>query len=230
MSQEGAVIGHGERREHFLDDLAAQAFEDALEAGSHFVAVGDVVGDQDHALPLQGLGAVIGHGMGALRRGRGGAGKPGVGLALGHVFGGSHREGRDLLLGDVVVDRQRLEGSQRPDQHMNFVFLDQFLGLGASSGRHTTGIGHDQFDLAPGQGVVALFQVHDQGAFHVDAARRQGSGLDRDQANAHGAFGLGLDDGGHAGDRKSAHSTGSLNQSATRRIGGGGVGRDVVWV
>ena len=56
----GAVVGHGERREHLLHDLAAAFLEHALEAGAHLVAVGDVVGDHRHAAVLERLVAVVG--------------------------------------------------------------------------------------------------------------------------------------------------------------------------
>ena len=173
----GAIVGHGERRKQFLDDLAAILLEHALEAGAHLLAIGDVVGDGDHALVLELLGAIIRHRMGALRRGRGGADEPGIGMTLGHVLGGRDGQRRGFGLADVVVDRQRLEGGERADQAMDIVALDQLLRLGARGRGNAGRVGDDQFDLAAGELVVALLQIHHERALHVDAARGQRSGL-----------------------------------------------------
>src|SRR6266852_5598563 len=84
----GPVVGNCERREQLLHDLAARVLEHALEAGAHLVPIGDVVGDRQHALVLERLGAVVGERLSALRRSRGAASEPRIGLALRHVLGG----------------------------------------------------------------------------------------------------------------------------------------------
>src|SRR6266850_4748024 len=87
LGKVGAVIGHGERREGFLHDLAAELLEHALEPGAHLVAVGDVVGDRHHAAVADRLVAVLRHRVRALRGGRGAAREPGIRFPLRHVVG-----------------------------------------------------------------------------------------------------------------------------------------------
>src|SRR3954464_10726188 len=103
LREVGAIVGHGERREGLLHDLAAELFEHALEPGAHLVAVGDVVGNGHHAAVAERLVAVFGHRVRALRGGRSAAREPGVGLPLRHVVGRRHRERQELRRADVVV-------------------------------------------------------------------------------------------------------------------------------
>ena len=179
-----AVIRRRQRREDLLDDLAAIVLEHALEAGAHFVAVGEVVGDGDDLLVFQFLGGIVGERVGALRRGRGQADEPRARMPLRHVLGRGDAERRHFLFGEIVGDRERLEGGERADDAMDVVLFDQLLRLGARGGGNAGGVGDDQLDLAAGERVVALLQEHRQRQLHVDAAGGQRAGLGRQHADA----------------------------------------------
>jgi hypothetical protein len=166
------------------------------------MAIGEVVGNGDDLLVFQFLGGILGERIGALRRGRGQPHEPGARVTLRHVLRRGNAQRRHLLLGQIIGNRQRLEGGERSDQAMDVVLFDQFLRLGARGGGNAGGIGDDQFDLAAGQRVVALLQEHVERKLHVDAARSQRSGLGRQQANADrsGALSENQVRGRHAGD------------------------------
>ena len=71
-------------------------------------------------------------------------------MPLRHVFGRGNAKRRHLLFGEIVGDRERLEGGERADDAMDVVLLDQFLRLGARGGGNAGGVGDDQLDLAAG--------------------------------------------------------------------------------
>jgi len=179
-----AVVGYRERRKRLLHDPAAEILEHALEAGAHLVAVGNVVGDYRHPAHLELLVAVVGERLRALGRGRSTTREPRIGLALRHVFRRRHRQRQQLLLPDVVVRRESLGGGERPDHDLDVLPFHELLDLGARLRRHAARIADEQLDLAAGERAVALAQVHDQRALHVDAARSQGSCLNGHQSQA----------------------------------------------
>ncbi len=128
LREVGAVVGHGERREHLLHDLAAGILEHALEAGAHLVAVGDVVGDHRHALVLERLGAVVGE-RHARTATRSTSPRTNQGLGLRCVMSSAAATDSvgSCCCADVVVDRERLDGGERADHDLDLVRLDQFL-------------------------------------------------------------------------------------------------------
>jgi len=98
-------------------------------------------------------------------------------MTLRHVLGRSDAKRRNFLFGEVVSDRQRLEGSERTDDAMDVVFLDQLLRLGPCGRRNTGRVGDDQIDLAARQRIFPFLQKHRQRQIHVDAARGEGACL-----------------------------------------------------
>jgi hypothetical protein len=174
-----AIVRRRKRREYLLDNLAAIIFEGALEAGAHFVAVGEIIGDCNDLLVLEFLGRVIGKRVGALRRCGSQPDEPLTWVALGHVLRGGNAECRNLLFGKIIGDRQRLERRERADYAMDVVLLDQLLRFGTGGCGNAGGIGHDQFHLAAGERIVAFLQKHCECEVHVDAARGERSGLRR---------------------------------------------------
>ena len=111
-------------------------------------------------------------------------------MTLGHVLSGCDGQRRRLGLPDIVVDCQRLEGGERADQTVDVVALDEFLRLRARGCRNAGRVGHDQFDFSTGKLVVPVLQVHDERAFHIDAARSQWSGLHGQKPHANRAGSL----------------------------------------
>ena len=105
-----------------------------------------------------------------------------IGPPLRHVFGAGEAEHRRLVLVDVVGDGEQFESGERSEDGVDLVALDQFLRFGLGAGGIAAGIGGDEVDLAAGEGVVLLLQVRDDALFHLDAALRQRSGLDGEQA------------------------------------------------
>src|SRR6266700_2460229 len=223
-----AIVGHGERRKSFLDDLATELLEHALEARAHLVAVGDVVGDRHHAPELERVVAVIGERMGALRGGGGPAGKPGIQLALRHVLGRRDRKGQQLRLADVVVGGKRLGGSQRPDHDVDAVALDQLLDLGARLRGHAAAVADEELHFPAGHRVIALLQVLDERALHVDAARGERAGLHRHEPYANRSA-LSPDDGRKA-QRRCAEPSGLDEAPAGKCHGGFLLGVAFQWV
>src|SRR5260370_17436297 len=71
---------------------------------------------------------------------------------------------------------------------MDIGLFHHFLGLGWSRSRNARGIRCYQLDLSTGHHVVALLQEHDERALHIYAARGEGTGLDRQQADTDRAF------------------------------------------
>ncbi len=179
----GAVVGRVERGEELLHHLAAAVLECAQEARDVLVAEREIVRDRDRALELQLLRGVVAHRMARLRRGGARAHQPRVRLALGHVLGA--RDGEDRRLGgaDVVVDRQRLEGGERADQHIHVEALDQLLGLGARLRRVAAGVGGLQLDRTAGEHVVAFLEERHHALFHLQPARGERAGLDGEKAD-----------------------------------------------
>ena len=105
-------------------------------------------------------------------------------MALRHVFRRGHAQRRHFLFGQVVGNRQRFEGGERPDHAMDAVLFDQFLGLGSRGRGNAGGVGDDQLDLAARKRVVALLQKHRERELHIDAAGSQRPGLGRQQSDA----------------------------------------------
>ena len=149
------------------------------------MAVGEVVRDDGDALVTEGLRRVVAERVVRLRGTGRAAGEPGVGLALREVFGRG-RAGHDRRpgLADVVVDGDRLECGERPDDDVHLVALDQFLGLGACTRRVAAGVGDEQFDLAAGDGVVALLEEELNAFLHLLAASGERAGAHREEADA----------------------------------------------
>ncbi len=79
---------------------------------------------------FQFLGGIVGHWMHGLRRGRRGANEVWIGTALRHVLGGGEAQQRHLVQGNVVGDRQQLEGRERSEDGVDLVALHQLLHLG----------------------------------------------------------------------------------------------------
>src|ERR1700758_3929637 len=109
--------------------------------------------------------------MSALRRSGSRTDEPGIGMTLRHVLSCSDGQCRSLGLADIIVDRQRLKGSERADEAMDIVALDKFLRLCARGRGNTCRVSDDQLDLAAGELIVTLLQIHHQRALHVDSAR-----------------------------------------------------------
>src|SRR5499427_6545548 len=167
----GRVVRRHQRRPQFLHDPPARILEDPLEAPHLLVAECEVVGEGDEALEFELLRGVVGQGVHALRGGGGGADEEGIGLALGHVFGRREAQDRHLRLGGVVADGQKLEGCQRPQDHVDVVALDELLRLGLGARGIASSVRHDQLDLPAGEDVVAVLQEADHALLHLDASR-----------------------------------------------------------
>ena len=133
-------------------------------------------------------------------------------MPLRHVLGRRDAERRHLLFGQIVGDRERLEGGQRADHAMDVVLFDQFLRLGARGCGNAGGVGDDQLDLAAGERVVAFLQEHRQRELHVDAAGGERPGLGRQQADADRSAVLRQDDSGRrqAGDTRAGNAADKL--------------------
>src|SRR5260370_24496771 len=71
---------------------------------------------------------------------------------------------------------------------MEIGVFHHFRVLGPSRSRNARGIRCYQLDLSTGHHVVALLQEHDERALHIYAARGEGTGLDRQQADTDPAF------------------------------------------
>ncbi len=112
-------------------------------------------------------------------------------MALRHVLGSGDAQRRHFLFRQIVGDRERLEGRERADNGVDIVFFDQLLRLGSRGRGNAGGVGHDQFDLAARQRVVAVLQEHRQCEFHVDPAGGERAGLGRQQADTDRSAGLG---------------------------------------
>ena len=106
-------------------------------------------------------------------------------------------ERRDLLVADVVVDRERLGGRERADQAGDVVALDQLLHLGARDRGRARRVAGEQLHRPPGEHVVALFQIEREPLLHLQAARGERAGLHGEKSDAHRA-GLRARDPGHA--------------------------------
>jgi hypothetical protein len=119
--------------------------------------------------------------MHRLRRGGRSADKIGIGLALGHVLGGSEAQDRHLFAGDVAADREQLEGGERAEDQIDIVALDQLLRLGLGAGRVTAGVADHQLDLAARHFVVSVLQKQDRALLHLNPDRSKGAGLDREE-------------------------------------------------
>src|SRR5499427_5036854 len=180
------VVRRHQRRPQLLRDPPARILEDPLEAPHLLVAECEVVGEGDEALEFELLRGVVGQGVHALRGGGGGADEEGIGLALGHVFGRREAQDRHLRLGGVVADGQKLEGRQRPQDHVDVVALDQLLRLGLGARGIASSVGHDQLDLPAREDVVAVLQEADHALLHLDASRGERSRLHGQEPNLDG--------------------------------------------
>ena len=87
------------------------------------------------------------------------------------------------MLGDVVGDRQELEGGERADDEIDVVAFDQLLRLGLGAGRVAAGIADHQLGLAAGELVVAMLEEQVDALLHLDAALRERPGLHREEAD-----------------------------------------------
>ena len=180
------IVRRDQRRPNLLEDLAAIVFEGLLEAAHLFVTEGEVFGDADDALEFHFLGGVVRHRMHRLRGGCRSADEIRIGAALRHVFGSGEAQQRNLVLRDVVGNRQQFEGRERSEDGVDFVALDQFLNFGLGAGGIAAGVGGEEFDVAAGDLVVVLLQPGLHALFHLDAALRQRTGLDGEQAELEG--------------------------------------------
>ena len=91
-----------------------------------------------------------------------------------------------FVLRRVVGDRQQLEGRERSEDGVDFVALDQLLHLGLGAGGIAAGVGGEELDVAAGDLVVVFLQPGHHALFHLDAALRQRTGLDGEQAELEG--------------------------------------------
>ena len=148
-----------------------------MKARRGLVPIGEVIGDDRDALVAERLRRVFAERVVRLRRGADGAHEPGVGLALREVLSRRRaRHDRRARRADVVVDGERLERGERPDQHRHLQPLDQLLRLGARLGGIAAGVGDDELDLAAGDGVVALLEKELDAFFHLLAAGGERAG------------------------------------------------------
>ncbi len=133
-----------------MNNLAAIILEGALKARAHFVPVGEVVGDGDNLLVFQFLCGIFGKRVGALRRRRCQANKPGARVALRHILRRRNAQSRYFLFGEEVGNRKRLKGGERANNAMNIILFDQFLRFGACGCGNAGRICNNQFDFAAG--------------------------------------------------------------------------------
>src|SRR5215467_3397529 len=90
---------------------------------------------------------------------------------LRHVLGSGEAQHRHLGLRRVVRDREQLEGSEWPKDHVYVVALDELLSLGLGAGGIAAGVGHDELDLAPSHRVAAVLEKTDRALLHLNATR-----------------------------------------------------------
>src|SRR5262249_23740570 len=81
----------------------------------------------------------------------------------------------------------------RAEDGIDLVALDDLLRLGLGTGRVAARIGDEQLDLAARERVALLLEEGRDALLHLDAALRQRSRLDREQADLEGRA---LGDGG----------------------------------
>ena len=82
------------------------------------------------------------------------------------------------VVAHVIRDREQFERRERPENDVDLVALDQFLGLGLGAGRIAAGVGRDHLDLATRERIRLFLHEHRQALLHLDAALGERSGLD----------------------------------------------------
>ena len=148
------------------------------------MSVGEVIGDDRDALVAEHLGRVFAERVVRLRGGPHRAREPGVRLALREVLGcGRAGDSRRVRLPDVVVDGERLESSQRADDDVHLVALDQLLGFCLRACGVAASVGEDKLHLASGERVVALLEKELDALLHLLAARGEGPGAHGEKAD-----------------------------------------------
>ena len=186
LADEGAIVGHVERRPELLYDTAATVLEHAVEARGALVAVGEVVRDHRDALKLELLRGVVAERVHRLGCGSVHVDNVDALLLLGEIVlrGGSRRDQRCFRLQHVLVDGERLEGGERPDDHVDLLALDELLRFRLRESGLPGRVGKKDVDLASGEGVVALLQEQVDAFLHLPAARRERPGAHREEAHA----------------------------------------------
>ena len=90
------------------------------------------------------------------------------------------------MLRHVIGDGEQLERGQWARHDIDMVALDQLLRLVLGAGRVAAGIGDDEFDLAPGQGHVAVLEERGEALLHLDAALGERARLHAEEAEPQG--------------------------------------------
>jgi hypothetical protein len=179
------------------------------------VAVGEVVGDLRHRLHAHPARREVAEDVHRLRRGADRVDHVVALLLLREVLlrGRGRRDERHLGIADVVVDRERLEGRQRPDDHVHVVLLDELLRLRLRLRRRSRRVREEDLDLAPGDGVVALLEEQVDAVLHLLAARGERAGAHGEEAEADGLL--------RGGERRDHEDEGDRGEASER---GGGHG------
>jgi len=79
-------------------------------------------------------------------------------------------------------DREQFERSQRADDRVDLVSLDELLRFRLGACRAAASVGGYEIHLAATERVILFFQVGDDALLHLDAALRERTGLDGEQA------------------------------------------------
>jgi hypothetical protein len=138
----------------------------------------------------------------ALCRRRRGTDDERIGRPLGNVFRRREADQRRGVVAHIVGDGEQFEGGERPEDHVDFVPLDQLLRLGAGAGRVAAGVSGDEIDPPAREDVALFLQEREDSLFHLDTALRERAGLDGEQADLEGRLGVNIRGaqcgGGHA--------------------------------
>ena len=157
-----------------------------MKAGRAFVAVGEVVGDHRDPLVAELLRGIVAERVHRLRRRAVHVDDVVALLPLREVVlrRRGRRDQRHFRLQHVIVDRERLEGGERPDDHVDLFALDELLGFRLCESGLPGRVGEDDVDLASCEGVVALLQEQVDAFLHLPAARGERPGAHGEEAHA----------------------------------------------
>src|SRR5262249_15875685 len=93
--------------------------------------------------------------------------------ALRHVLSGGEAEDRRFRLRGIVADGEQFEGSERTNDEVDVVALDELLGLRLGPSGVATSVADDELGLAASEPVVPVLEKAGHPLFHRVAALRE---------------------------------------------------------